>query len=311
METERKVERMKTTLLIMAAGLGSRYGGNKQIDHIGPGGEILLEYSVYDAVAAGFDKVVFVIRRSMAETFRQMIGDKIARRVEVAYAYQEYDSLPGGFQPPEGRTKPYGTVHAVLCAAGEIHEPFAVINADDYYGRDAFSAMADSLHRLRGATNRASMVAYDLRNTVSENGHVTRGVCQVDAGGHLVKVTETYKILPFPDGTIRDLASDPNGRLLDADAPVSMNFWGFTPWLFSAAEKALGDFLLNAPGDPMTKEYPLPTLVDALMHSSGLQVDVLSTHAVWFGVTYREDKAYVAGELQKLHDQGFYPPCLP
>lgn len=300
---------MRTTLLIMAAGLGSRYGGNKQIDRIGPGGEILLEYSVYDAVAAGFDKVVFVIRRSMADTFREMIGDKLAKRVEVAYAFQEYDSLPGGFRVPEGRTKPYGTVHAVLCAAGQIHEPFAVINADDYYGRDAFAAMADALHRMRDQTNRAAMVAYDLKNTVSENGHVTRGVCQVDEQGSLVKVTETYKILPFPDGTIRDLASDPNGRVLDPDALVSMNFWGFTPWFFGAAEEALDTFLAGE-GDPMTKEYPLPTLVDALMHSAGLRVEVLNTHAVWFGVTYREDKAYVAGELQKLHDQGFYPAQL-
>lgn len=300
---------MRTTLLIMAAGLGSRYGGNKQIDRIGPGGEILLEYSVYDAVAAGFDKVVFVIRRSMADTFCKMIGDKLAKRVEVAYAFQEYDSLPGGFRVPEGRTKPYGTVHAVLCAAGQIHEPFAVINADDYYGRDAFAAMADALHRMRDQTNRAAMVAYDLKNTVSENGHVTRGVCQVDEQGSLVKVTETYKILPFPDGTIRDLASDPNGRVLDPDALVSMNFWGFTPWFFGAAEEALDAFLVGE-GDPMTKEYPLPTLVDALMHSAGLRVEVLNTHAVWFGVTYREDKAYVAGELQKLHDQGFYPAQL-
>jgi len=300
---------MRTTLLIMAAGLGSRYGGNKQIDRIGPGGEILLEYSVYDAVAAGFDKVVFVIRRSMADTFREMIGDKIAKRVEVAYAFQEYDSLPGGFRAPEGRTKPYGTVHAVLCAAGQIHEPFAVINADDYYGRDAFAAMADALRRMRDQTNRAAMVAYDLKNTVSENGHVTRGVCQVDEQGSLVKVTETYKILPFPDGTIRDLASDPNGRVLDPDALVSMNFWGFTPWFFGAAEEALAAFLAGE-DDPLPKEYPLPTLVDALMHSAGLQVEVLNTHAVWFGVTYREDKAYVAGELQKLHDRGFYPARL-
>lgn len=300
---------MRTTLLIMAAGLGSRYGGNKQIDHIGPSGEILLEYSVYDAVAAGFDKVVFVIRQSMADTFREKIGDKIAKQVEVAYAFQEYDSLPGGFCAPAERTKPYGTVHAVLCAAGKIHEPFAVINADDYYGRDAFAAMADALHRMQGQANHAAMVAYDLKNTVSENGHVTRGVCQVDDGGHLIKVTETYKILPFPDGTIRDLASDPNGRVLDPDALVSMNFWGFTPWFFGAAEEALSAFLAGD-GDPMTKEYPLPTLVDALMHSAGLQVEVLNTHAVWFGVTYREDKAYVAGELQKLHNQGFYPAQL-
>lgn len=300
---------MHTTLLIMAAGLGSRYGGNKQIDRIGPSGEILLEYSIHDALAAGFDKVVFVIKRTMDETFREMIGDKIAAKCEVHYAYQEYDSLPGGFVVPEGRSKPYGTVHAVLAAREIISEPFAVINADDYYGKDAFAAMADSLRRMQGQTNRASMVAYYLRNTVSENGHVTRGVCETDAAGHLMKVTETYKILPFPDGTIRDLASDPDGRILDPDALVSMNFWGLTPWYFEAAEKALAAFL-NGPGDPLTKEYALPTLIDQLMHADGLQVEVLSTKAVWFGVTYREDKDYVAGELKKLHDAGQYPPAL-
>ena len=301
---------MHTTLLIMAAGLGSRYGGNKQIDRIGPNGEILLEYSLYDALSAGFDKVIFVIRRSMDETFRAMIGDKIAQKVEVHYAYQEFDSLPGGFVPPEGRTKPYGTVHAVLAAKELIHEPFAVINADDYYGKDAFQAMAESLRRLQGQTNAASMVAYYLRNTVSENGHVTRGVCETDSAGRLVKVTETYKIKPFADGTIRDLETDPAGRILDPNALVSMNFWGFTPWLLEAGERDLTAFLRSDSGDPMKKEYALPTLVDNLMHTDGLTVEVLSTHAVWFGVTYREDKAYVAGELKKLHDSGAYPEKL-
>ena len=194
---------MKMTLLIMAAGMGSRFGGNKQIAQMGPHGEILLEYSIHDAVAAGFNKVVFVIKRSMEADFRALIGDKIARKVEVHYAFQEFDSLPGGFVPPEGRVKPYGTVHAVLAAKDVIDEPFAVINADDYYGQDAFVTMADSLRRMQGRTNAATMVAYYLRNTVSDNGHVTRGVCETDAAGQLVKVTETYKIRPFPDGTIR------------------------------------------------------------------------------------------------------------
>lgn len=300
---------MQTTLLMMAAGLGSRYGGNKQIDQIGPSGEILLEYAMYDALEAGFDKFVFVIKRSMEDAFRKLIGGKLDGKAEAHYVFQEYDSLPGGYTPPEGRTKPYGTVHAVFAAKDVIAEPFAVINADDYYGKGAFRAMADSLHRLRGQTNQASMVAYLLRNTVSENGHVTRGICERDEMGRLVKVTETYKILPFPDGTIRDLASDPDGRILDPDALVSMNFWGFTPWYFEAAEKELTAFL-QGPGDPMTKEYALPTLVDRLMHTAGLDVEVLSTDARWFGVTYREDKAQVAAELKKLHDAGAYPPSL-
>ena len=301
---------MHTTLLIMAAGLGSRYGGNKQVDRIGPNGEILMEYSIYDALEAGFDKVVFVIRRSMDEMFRSIIGDKISKKVEVHYAYQEYDSLPGNFVPPADRTKPYGTVHAVMCAKDIIHEPFAVINADDYYGKDAFSAMADSLKRMRSGKNHASMVAYYLKNTVSKNGHVTRGVCTTDQEGHLVKVTETYSILPFPDGTIRDIHDDPDGVILDPNALVSMNLWGFSPDFFDAGIKYLQNFLEDSSGDPLKKECLLPALVDTLMHTAGLKVEVLSTHAVWFGVTYKEDKEYVASELKKLHENGSYPPAL-
>lgn len=301
---------MNTTLLIMAAGLGSRFGGNKQIARIGPHGEILLEYSIHDAVAAGFDKVVFVIKRSMEETFRQLIGDRIAGKVEVHYAFQEYDSLPGGFVPPEGRTKPYGTVHAVLAAKDLIHEPFAVINADDYYGKDAFVTMADSLHRMRGQTNRASMVAYYLKNTVSENGCVTRGVCETDAEGHLRKVTETYKILPFPDGTIRDVNFREEGDILDHEALVSMNFWGLTPWFFETGSRDLEAFLKDDGGDPMKKEFPLPIEIDALMHRDGLKVEVLSTDAVWFGITYQADREQVAAALQALHEQGAYPDQL-
>ena len=299
-----------TTLLIMAAGLGSRYGGNKQIDGIGPNGEILMEYSIHDALEAGFDKVVFVIKKSMETLFREKIGDKIAAKANVAYAFQEYDSLPDGFVPPEGRTKPYGTVHAVLCARDVIHEPFAVINADDYYGKDAFAAMAASLHGMAGQELAASMVAYDLKNTVSENGTVTRGVCEVDENRHLVKVTETYKIKPDGQGGIRDYAGSDEGVALDPDAPVSMNFWGFTPGFFPAAEKYLTRFLREEHDNPLKCEYVLPTLVDQLMHEEHLTVDVLNTHAVWFGVTYREDKATVAAELKKLHDAGEYPEKL-
>ncbi len=301
---------MNTTLLIMAAGLGSRYGGNKQIDRIGPNGEILMEYSIHDAVEAGFNKVVFVIRKSMDSQFRELIGDKIARKVQVEYAYQEYDTLPAGFVPPEGRTKPYGTVHAVVCAMDLIHEPFAVINADDYYGKDAFAAMYHSLQGLRDTSNKASMVAYYLKNTVSKNGHVTRGICSLDASGHLEKVTETYSILPFPDGTIRDIHDNPDGIILDPDALVSMNLWGFSPEFFKGGLKYLSDFLADDSGDPLKKECLLPALVDELMHTQGLQVEVLSTRAVWFGVTYKEDKEYVTAELKKLHDNGSYPSAL-
>ena len=301
---------MSATLLVMAAGLGSRYGGNKQVDGIGPNGEILMEYSIHDALEAGFDKVVLVIKRSMLEMVEGLVGAKLKDKVDLEYAFQEYDSLPGGFIPPEGRTKPYGTVHAVLAAREKIHEPFAVINADDYYGKDAFRAMAECLHRMEGQTSRASMVAYYLKNTVSENGTVTRGVCEQDAAGHLKKVTETYKIRPFPDGTIRDTSADESGVLLDPNALVSMNFWGFTPWFFDVAERDLTAFLRSGAGDPMKKECLLPIEVDQLMHTDGLQVEVLSTDAVWFGVTYREDRPIVAAELKKLHDAGAYPPRL-
>lgn len=301
---------MNTTLLIMAAGLGSRFGGNKQITRMGPNGEILLEYSIYDAVAAGFDKVVFVIKRDMEAAFREMIGDRIAGRVQVCYAFQEFDSLPGGFVPPAGRVKPYGTVHAVLAAKEVICEPFAVINADDYYGKDAFVTMADSLRRMRGRTNAASMVAYYLKNTVSENGHVTRGVCETDADGHLRKVTETYKIKPFPDGTIRDVNFREEGDVLPPDALVSMNFWGLTPWFFEAAERDLEAFLRAEDGDPLKKECVLPTEIDRLMHTDALQVEVLSTGSVWFGVTYQEDRPKVEAALRRLHEEGAYPEKL-
>ena len=301
---------MKMTLLIMAAGMGSRFGGNKQIAQMGPHGEILLEYSIHDAVAAGFNKVVFVIKRSMEADFRALIGDKIARKVEVHYAFQEFDSLPGGFVPPEGRVKPYGTVHAVLAAKDVIDEPFAVINADDYYGQDAFVTMADSLRRMQGRTNAATMVAYYLRNTVSDNGHVTRGVCETDAAGQLVKVTETYKIRPFPDGSIRDVNFREEGDILDPQALVSMNFWGLTPWFFGVAERDLQAFLQDDSGDPMKKECVLPTQIDRLMHTDGLQVEVLSTGSSWFGVTYQEDRPVVEAALRRLHESGVYPDEL-
>jgi len=297
---------MYTTLLVMAAGMGSRFGGNKQIAKVGPNGELLLHYSIHDAAKAGFDKVVFVIKRAMEADFRTLLEGGIPASVEVHYAFQEFDSLPGGFTPPEGRVKPYGTVHAVLAAKDVINEPFAVINADDYYGRDAFVTMAESLRRMRGKENAASMVAYCLKNTVSENGAVTRGVCEKDEAGNLPGATETYGIKPFPDGTIRDIHHDEEGVVLNPEALVSMNFWGLTPWFFRAAERDLIDFLQSREGDPMKKECVLPVEIDRLMHNDGLTVEVMQTNAVWFGVTYLADKEYVAEELRKLHARGVY-----
>ncbi len=301
---------MKTTLLIMAAGMGSRFGGNKQVAQVGPNGEMLMQYSIYDAAAAGFDKVVFVIKRAMADSFAAMLEGSVPHGMEVHFAFQEFDSLPGGFIPPEGRVKPYGTVHAVLAAKDLIQEPFAVINADDYYGQDAFRTMADSLKRLQGQRERASMVAYYLKNTVSENGLVTRGLCERNEAGLLSRVVETYGVKPFPDGTIRDVHGNEEGVLLDPEALVSMNFWGLTPWFFTVAERELTAFLRSDAGDPMKKECVLPTLIDRLMHTDGLQVEVLSTTAAWFGVTYLADKELVCAELRELHAAGAYPSSL-
>ena len=301
---------MKTTLLIMAAGMGSRFGGNKQVAQVGPNGEMLMQYSLFDAAAAGFDKVVFVIKRAMADTFRAMVEDSLPAGMEAYYVFQEFDSLPGGFVPPAERVKPYGTVHAVLAAKDVIAEPFAVINADDYYGQDAFVTMAKNLRAMQQDAHTASMVAYYLKNTVSENGAVTRGVCSTDETGRLVSVTETYGVQPFPDGTIRDVHDGGDGVLLDPESLVSMNFWGLTPWFFTAAERELTAFLQTDGGDPLKKECVLPSLIDQLMHTDGLTVEVLRTSSVWFGVTYLADKDAVSAELRKLHDAGVYPPAL-
>ena len=300
---------MDMTLLIMAAGMGSRYGGDKQVDGMGPHGAILVEYSIHDAIAAGFNKVVLIIKRDFEERFRTLVGDKIKDKVKVQYVYQEFSNLPGGYAVPAARVKPFGTVHAVLCAKDAIHEPFAVINADDYYGKQAFTIMAERLKTLR-PEGEACMPGYYLKNTVSENGHVTRGVCSLNDAGRLTRITETYQIKPFPDGTIRDTYQDPAGVPLDPNCLVSMNFFGFTPWIFGQAETRLKAFLAGLSPDELKKEYVLPVLVDQLMHEAGLQVDVLPTDAVWFGVTYKEDKPYVQGELLAMHQNGQYPDQL-
>ena len=300
---------MDKTLLIMAAGMGSRYGGNKQIDGMGPHNEVLMLYSIYDAIKAGFTKVVFIIKHDFEDRFRQLVGDVVKDKIKVDYAFQELSDLPEGCSIPKERTKPLGTVQAVLAAKDLIHEPFAVLNADDYYGPDAFVTMSGHLEKLQ-AQKHACMVGYYLKNTISEHGHVTRGVCGVDANGHLTSVTETYKIQPFPDGTIRDTEKDPNGVILDPESLVSMNFFGFTPWLFERAQERLVKFLKSLSPTELKAEYVLPVLVDQLMHEEGLKVDVLSTNAVWFGVTYHEDKPYVQAELQKMHDEGVYPETL-
>lgn len=300
---------MDKTLLIMAAGMGSRYGGNKQIDGMGPHGEILLEYSIYDALQAGFNKVVFIIKRDFEDRIREMVGDQLSKTVKVEYVYQEFDTLPAFYHMPPERVKPFGTVHAVLCAKDVIHEPFAVINADDYYGRTPYQLVGDRIATLQ-PEHEGCMVGYYLKNTVSDNGHVTRGVCHTTPEGTLTGVTETYKIQPFPDGTIRDTNLDPAGVVLDPNSLVSMNLFGFTPWIFTIAQRRFEEFLKALKPDDLKAEYVLPVLIDQMMREENLSVDVIPTDAVWFGVTYKEDKPFVQAQLQKMHDDGVYPETL-
>ena len=292
--------------VIMAAGMGSRYGGNKQIDRIGPNNELLMVYSLYDAIRAGFDKVVFIIKPGMEELLRSLCGDRIAEQVEVVYAVQSYTSLPGFFSIPEGRTKPYGTVHALLAARDYVDSPFAILNADDYYGVEAFRSMHDSLVE-RTDSFEAYMTGYPLKNTVSENGTVTRGICQVIECGKLQKVVELKYIRLKPDGTIWDQTT---GQQLCVDSLVSMNFWGFQPAVFSMAEDYFTTFLRVPHPDPLKAECLLPIMVDDLMKTNQLHVNVIVTSSEWFGVTYQADKLKVTENLRKLHENGIYPDTL-
>ena len=306
---------MKAALVIMAAGMGSRYGGEKQTDGIGPAGETLMEYSIFDAVRAGFTKVVFIIKPEMQKTVKELFGDRLANvkakdgeNVSVEYAFQDFSRVPDFYKVPQERTKPFGTVHAVLCASGCVSEPFAVINADDYYGVQSF----DSIYRClisMPEKNKAAMVGYYLKNTVSENGTVTRGVCKSE-DGKLVDVTETYKIMKFKDGTIRDTQSDPSGVLLDPESIVSMNFWGFSPWMFGEMEKYFHEFLKKLTADDIKAECLLPSMVDKMIKEKRLEVEILTTKSSWFGMTYKEDKALVSEKIKMLHDDGTYPGTL-
>lgn len=291
----------KTTLLIMAAGLGSRYGGNKQVDGIGPNGEILMQYSIYDAIKAGFNKVVFIIKREHQALIESFCKD--IKGVEIEFVYQDFSSVPPIYKVPKERVKPFGTTHAVLCAKDAVNEPFAIINADDYYGAEAFEIIYDKLHAI--SDNEGTMVAYKLKNTVSRNGSVCRGVCKVE-DGELRSVTETYDITIDTNDVIRDR----EGNTLDPESLVSMNLWGFTPALFALAEAEFEKFLLGLKEGDIKSECVLPGTVDTYIKNGRVKVSVLSTDSVWFGVTYKEDKALVAAELQKMHDKGIYPDKL-
>ena len=303
---------MKVSLVIMAAGLGSRYGGSKQVDSIGPHNEILMEYSIYDAIRAGFNKIVFIIKPEMEETMERLCGGYLRRKtardgspVEVAYAFQDFSSVPDFYQIPAERTKPFGTVHALLCAADVVDGPCCVINADDYYGIDAYRTIYEELVKLP-AEGRATMVGYQLKNTASLHGTVSRGICTVK-DGRLETVREALKIQLYPDGSLKDLAED---RPLAPDTVVSMNFWGFMPSIFPALRAYFEDFLRSEAGDNIKAECLLPMMVDRQMQAGKLEVSVLHSADRWFGMTYHEDRAVVAEELRRLHEKGDYPESL-
>ncbi|MGM9661667.1 MAG: NDP-sugar synthase [Oscillospiraceae bacterium] len=306
---------MNAALVIMAAGIGSRYGGDKQVDGVGPHSEMLMEYSIFDAVRAGFDKVVLIIKPEIESLVRGMVGTLLSRlrtaegkAVEVRYVYQTYDSIPGFYRIPPERTKPFGTCHALLSAREAVREPFIVINADDYYGRSAFAAAYGALQRMP-AEGHAAMVGYLLQNTVSENGTVTRGVCQTE-GDRLRAVVETYKLKLCADGAIRDTSKGEDGPAVPGESVVSMNFWCFTPWIFEKIEAFFHEFLRALPPEDVKSECLLPVMVDRLLQAGELSVEVLHSADRWFGVTYREDKPLVQAALKALHESGAYPPAL-
>lgn len=291
----------KAALVVMAAGMASRYGGNKQIEGMGPHGEILMEYSIYDAIRAGFTKVVFVIKPEMLDRMKEICGDRIARQIEVEYAFQDFTSIPSFYPIPADRVKPFGTVHAVLCALEHVHEPFAVINADDYYGVESFAQMHEFLTE-RCAADQAAMMGYQLRNTVSKNGTVTRGICEVK-DERLTGVREVKRIRLNADGSIVD---EDRGEMLCPEASVSMNFWGFSDAIRGPMRERFEQFLRNIRPEDLTAEYLLPVLVDQLIKGEQLTVTVLPTNAIWFGVTYKEDRANVVNALLELHNRGLY-----
>lgn len=293
---------MKTTLLVLAAGLGSRFGGDKQISHVGPQGEILMEYSIHDAIEAGFNKVVFVLKDEMVDTVKNTVGEKFKDRVELEYATQDYSSLPDFYVLPPERVKPFGTVHAVLCAKEYLTGPFATVNADDYYGKECFVLMHDFLTRLKGASD-AAMVTYILKNTVSDNGAVTRGICSVK-DGKLVKVDETGGIVP-KDGVI----VGENGEI-DPESEVSMNFWGFHQDVLGRMQRYFEDFLKGLKPDEIKAECLLPVMVNDLLASGEMTVLATPSHDKWFGITYKADKEDVENKLKALHESGVYPPQL-
>ncbi len=301
-----------TTLVIMAAGLGSRFGGGiKQLEPVGPNGEIIMDYSIHDALEAGFNKVVFIIRRDLEQDFKRIIGSRIEKIADVAYACQELEALPEGYTVPEGRKKPWGTGQAVLSVKGIVNEPFVVINADDYYGKEAFRHIHDYMVQrmdIGAGVYDMCMAGFILENTLSENGAVTRGVCCLGEDATLQSVTETYNIEKKGKGIF---ASDEAGNpvLVNADQYVSMNMWGLPPSFLEELERGFPEFLDQAAGN-LKAEYLLPRVIDNLIRNGKARVKVLKTQDKWFGVTYREDKATVVEAIRRLIEQGVYEERL-
>jgi UTP-glucose-1-phosphate uridylyltransferase len=300
---------MKPTLLVLAAGMGSRYGGLKQMDTVGPSGETIMDYSIFDAARAGFGKVVFVIRKDFEQAFRDTFAGRFGNVIEVDFVFQSTDKVPAGSSYNQERTKPWGTNHAVMMAAGTIKEPFAVINADDFYGKESFEILAKFLGEVKDKKNRYCMVGYRLSNTLSESGAVSRGICEKDSEGNLVSVVERTHIEQL-GGT--PAYKDENGKmqqLENLDAPVSMNMWGFTPEYFDYSDKYFKEFLAENGQNPKSEFY-IPYVIDMLIKSNAATVKVLDTPSKWFGVTYAEDKPGVMMKLNQLVQEGVYPKKL-
>ena len=302
---------MKTTLVIMAAGIGSRFGGGiKQLAAVGPGGEIIMDYSIHDALEAGFNKILFIIRKDIREAFREAIGNRMEEicgklGVEVGYAFQELSDLPEGVQLPEGRTKPWGTGQAVLACREQLQEPFAVINADDYYGKEAFRQIHDFLVQYTPEKSMDfCMAGFILKNTLSDNGSVTRGICRVNEAGYLTGVEETGNLVKDKEGAA--VEEDGVRRPVDADSYVSMNMWGLTPEFLPRLAEGFREFFRNLEGRELKGEYLLPIFIDELLQAGEISVKVLETSDRWFGVTYQEDKDTVIGAFRKLIEEGVY-----
>lgn len=299
---------MKPTLLVLAAGMGSRYGGLKQIDPMGPSGETILDYSVFDALRAGFGRVVFIIRPDFERDFRERVASRFASKVEVDFAFQTLDRLPAGFSPPAGREKPWGTTHAILCAREQVRTPFAVINADDFYGRGSYAVLGADLAAMDARTTDYSMVGFTLKNTLSDHGTVARGVCRTGQDGRLTDIRELTKIVR-KEGGAEHRGDDGEVVTLTGEEPVSMNMWGFAPSVFPLLEEDFSAFLATRGGELRSESY-IPITVGSLIRSSKATCRVLRTESAWFGVTYREDKPKVQASILSLVSGGDYPRNL-